>query len=92
MSTKTPDRRALMRASLKAEESSVEKRFAAAEAAMERAPGGLAGPFPTPNRGAQSAAFGAESESLTPKLDENRQLKKISIDLVFDNPFNARQI
>jgi len=92
MSTKTPDRRALMRASLKAEESSVEKRFAAAEAAMERAPGGLAGPFPSLNRGAQSTTFGAESEPIGLSGGENRQLKKISIDLVFDNPFNARQI
>ena len=96
MSTKTPDRRALMRASMKAVESSVEKRFAAAEAAMERAPGGLVGSFPTPNRGAQSGAqsatFGAESEPLVEKSNENRQLQKISLDLVFDNPFNARQI
>lgn len=92
MSTKTPDRRALMRASMKAEESSVEKRFAAAEAAMERAPGGLAGPFPSPNRGTQSATFGAESGPGGIRADETRQLKKISLDLVFDNPFNARQI
>jgi ParB family transcriptional regulator, chromosome partitioning protein len=92
MSTKTTDRRALMRASLKAEESSVEKRFAAAEAAMERSPGGLAGPFPTPNRGAQSVTFSAESAAEAVPLGDTRTLKKISIDLVFDNPFNARQI
>lgn len=92
MSTKIPDRRALMRASLKAEETSVEKRFAAAEAAMERAPGGLAGPFPTLNRGAQSATFSAESVAETSILTGTRPLIKLSIDLVFDNPFNARQI
>ena len=59
---------------------------------MERAPGGLAGPFPTLNRGAQSATFSAESSAETPTLADARPLRKISIDLVFDNPFNARQI
>jgi len=92
MSTKiTTDRRALMRASMKAEETSVEKRFAAAEAAMERAPGGLAGPFPA-SRGVLASTFSAESAPLAGAISENRTLKKISLDLVLDNPFNARQI
>jgi len=92
MNTKTvTDRRALMRASMKAEESSVEKRFAAAEAAMERAPGGLAGPFPA-SRGALASTFSAESATPSSQISENRTLKKISLDLVLDNPFNARQI
>jgi ParB family chromosome partitioning protein len=90
--TKTTDRRALMRASMKAEETSVEKRFAAAEAAMERAPSGLAGSFPTPNRGALSSTFSAESAEPEAQTGHQRSLKKLSLDLVLDNPFNARQI
>src|ERR1700731_3296149 len=92
MTTKNTDRRALMRASMKAEETSVEKRFAAAEAAMERAPSGLAGSFPTPTRGALSTTFSAESTATLRALPEQRILKKIPLDFVLDNPFNARQI
>ena len=72
MTTKNTDRRALMRASMKAEETSVEKRFAAAEAAMERAPSGLAGSFPAPTRGALSSTFSAESATTPGTLAEQR--------------------
>ncbi|RKP49750.1 ParB/RepB/Spo0J family partition protein [Pararobbsia silviterrae] len=96
MTAKTQNRRDLLRASLKAETDSVEKRFAAAEAAMERAPAGLAGAFAGSGRGA-STTFSAESEVtapaevLAPKSD-GRPLVKLPLDRVVDNPFNARQI
>jgi ParB family transcriptional regulator, chromosome partitioning protein len=95
MTAKT-NRRDLLRASLKAETASVEKRFAAAEAAMERAPSGLAGAFAGSGRGA-STTFSAESE--LPSAPEpvahkhdGRPLIKLPLDRVVDNPFNARQI
>lgn len=96
MTAKTQNRRDLLRASLKAETASVEKRFAAAEAAMERAPSGLAGAFAGSGRGA-STTFSAESEApvtaepVATKHD-GRPLIKLPLDRVVDNPFNARQI
>lgn len=97
MTAKNQNRRDLLRASMKAETDSVEKRFAAAEAAMERAPSGLAGAFAGSGRGA-STTFSAESEAaprteaITTVKHEGRTLVKLPLDRVVDNPFNARQI
>src|ERR1700744_4529487 len=96
MTAKSQNRRDLLRASMRAEADSVEKRFAAAEAAMERAPSGLAGAFAGASRGA-SSTFSAESEAparpeATPVKVEGRTLIKLPLDRVIDNPFNARQI
>jgi ParB family transcriptional regulator, chromosome partitioning protein len=96
MTAKSQNRRDLLRASMRAEADSVEKRFAAAEAAMERAPSGLAGAFAGVGRGA-STTFSAESETPpraepVPAKAEGRVLMKLSLDRVIDNPFNARQI
>jgi ParB family chromosome partitioning protein len=95
MTAKPQNRRDLLRASLKAETASVEKRFAAAEAAMERAPSGLAGAFAGSGRGAST--FSAESETPVQSepvqtKHEGRPLVKLPLDRVLDNPFNARQI
>lgn len=95
MSSKTNDRRALLRESMKAEERSVEKRFAAAEALMERSPSGLAGAYPGTGRGAAPRTFSAESAAAETAVDDvsgRRLLRKIPLDQVTDNPFNARQI
>jgi ParB family chromosome partitioning protein len=96
MTAKSQNRRDLLRASMKAETESVEKRFAAAEAAMERAPSGLAGAFAGSGRGA-SATFSAESEAAArvepvAVKHDGRTLVKLPLDRVGDNPFNARQI
>jgi len=97
MTAKSQNRRDLLRASLKAETDSVEKRFKAAEAAMERAPAGLAGAFAGSGRGA-STTFSAESEAPShieaapPVRHDGRLLIKLPLDRVVDNPFNARQI
>lgn len=96
MTAKSQNRRDLLRASMRAEADSVEKRFAAAEAAMERAPSGLAGAFAGVSRGA-STTFSAESEAparpeAAPAKVEGRTLIKLPLERVIDNPFNARQI
>ena len=97
MPAKPQNRRDLLRASLKAETDSVEKRFKAAEEAMDRAPSGLAGAFAGSGRGA-STTFSAESvaptrhEPAIPSPHEQRPLVKLPLDRVVDNPFNARQI
>jgi ParB family chromosome partitioning protein len=99
MSGKVTDRKALLRASMKAEATSVAQRFAAAEAIMERHPQGLVGGLASTMRGTAPDTFSAESQQKAGWGDGrdvsgavDRALKRINLDQVDDNPFNARQI
>lgn len=94
MTAKEQDRKAMLRASMRAETSSVQKRFAAAEAIMQRSPGGLAPGSTETARGSMST-FSAESDRGARGNQEGqgaRELRKIALDKVSDNPFNARQL
>jgi ParB family chromosome partitioning protein len=90
--TKTIDRKSLMRRSLEHEQSSVDKRFAAADKAMSLRPEGLVG------RGTPAAEeprppsppLTADLPDMTPG-HTNRELVRVPIAHVHDNPYNARR-
>ena len=90
--TKTIDRKSLMRRSLEHEQSSIDKRFAAADKAMSLRPEGFAG------KGTRSAEEQRPPSSpLTAHLPDttpvhtNRELVRVPIAHVHDNPYNARR-
>ena len=94
MSSK-PDRKSLLRSSIKTEAESVEcrfstadvdKRYQAAEGALEGRPQGLAGP---------RATVGTETPDLRAEITEpmrGRAIYKVPLHMAHDNPMNARQI
>lgn len=87
MSTKI-DRKSAMRATLTAEKKDVNARFAAADAVLAERPSGFA--VATPSSAPNSAAaitFSAESSPAG-----KRNIVSVLLDLVYDNPVNARHI
>ena len=87
MSTKI-DRKSAMRATLTAEKKDVNARFAAADAVLAERPQGFAVAAPPGNQvAAVSATFSAESSP-----EAERHIVSAPLDLVYENPLNARNI
>lgn len=84
MSAKKFDRQAALSKTLNQERKAVQDRFDTAEAVSQRRPGGLANP-------ALPGTFSAESETLT-KTPSTGESLTVPLDLVHDNPYNARTI
>ena len=78
------DRKSAMRTTLSAEKKDVNARFAAADAVLAERPSGLA--VPVPQIG-ERPAFSAESSA-----GQGGQIIEAPLDLVYDNPLNARRI
>jgi ParB family chromosome partitioning protein len=88
--TKTIDRKSLMRRSLEHEQSSVDKRFAAADQAMSLRPEGLAGKG-TPPADESRSPLTTDLSDTTPG-HTNRELVRVPIAHVHDNPYNSRRV
>ena len=78
------DRKSAMRSTLTAEKHDVNARFAAADAVLADRPSGLAVPVA---KLSERPAFSAESSA-----GQGGQIIEVPLDLVYDNPVNARHI
>lgn len=95
--TSKPDRKSMLRSSIKNETQAVEKRFEpatvdqrydAADSALEGRPQGLVGPTLAKSRAA--ADFSAEID--VTQATRNKAVLRVPLTLVHDNPLNARHI
>ena len=82
------DRKSAMRATLSAEKRDVNARFAAADAVLAERPSGFAVAAPLTAPGSPTATtFSAESDPV-----KKRNIVTVPLNLVYDNPVNARHV